>query len=397
MVGFVEVITLLLGLAGFGLAPNPKAATADQALHYAMPDADVVMHVDVASVVPSNYKLLLALPRQPSIKGSPELVKMMQKVINEVEGARGIAKSATGIDPANDVSDGTLFLKFVAPNKDPDWVATSRGKYTPAVLDNIAKLTRQKVVKVGGGAIIELGKNDPAIGITKDNVLIAGVPKLVRDRLADTWKAPARPPNTQLAWAQDAINAKPVFAVVVTLSQAARREIAREMGPKKNFVSDLAARHKAFAFSVYHDGIGWTWIDSGRAGMEQLATMSEGTIELIRAAHIAPRGMAKILLGALDSYRGSDKRVDEVIKRKADLMKIVESYTGDGTFKATVNRNPAKFRVDVRATGKSLSDVVPAGFVLPVAAFTLYAGAGMKKAEAPMPMTMPPVRPTKRP
>jgi hypothetical protein len=398
MVGFVEVITLLLGLAGFGLTPNPKAATADQALHYAMPDADIVVHVDVASVVPNNYKLLLALPSQPSIKNSPELVKMMQKVINEVEGARGIAKSSTGIDPASDVSDGTLFVKFVAANKDPDWLATSRGKYTPAVLDNVAKLTRKPVVKVGGGAIIELGPNAPAIGITKDNVLLAGVPKLVRDRLADTWKPPARPPNTQLGWAQEAINGKPVFALVVSLSQGARKAIASEMGPKKNFVSDLASRHKVFAFSVYHDGIGWTWVDNGKAGMEQLATMSEGMIELMRAAHIAPRGIAKILLGALDSYKGVDKRVDEVIKRKGDLMKVVETYTGDGTFKATVNRDPAKNRVDVRATGKSLSDVLPAGFALPVAGLVLFGVGGVKKSPTPpTQMPMPPVQPAKRP
>jgi hypothetical protein len=30
--GIIEVITLLLGMAGFGLQANPKAPTADQAL-----------------------------------------------------------------------------------------------------------------------------------------------------------------------------------------------------------------------------------------------------------------------------------------------------------------------------------------------------------------------------
>ena len=66
MFGFIEVITLLLGLSGFGLTPNPKPATSDQALYYAIPEADVVVHLDVASVVPGNYKHLLALQNQPA-------------------------------------------------------------------------------------------------------------------------------------------------------------------------------------------------------------------------------------------------------------------------------------------------------------------------------------------
>src|SRR5688572_12337057 len=122
MVGFVEVITLLLGLAGFGLTPNPNAATADQALHYAIPDADLVVHVDVASIVPGNYKTLLALPNQPQIKASPELAKTVRRIVTEVEGAKNVAKATTGIDVTSDITDATAFFQFV-PNKDPTFVA----------------------------------------------------------------------------------------------------------------------------------------------------------------------------------------------------------------------------------------------------------------------------------
>lgn len=394
MVGFVEVIILLLGLAGFGLSPNPKASTADQAMQYAMPDADVVAHVDVTSIVPGNYKLLVALPNNPQIKASPDLHKMVQRAVNEIEGLRGIAKSSTGIDLATDITDATLFVKFTAANKDPDFVATVRGKLSMRVLDNIAALTKQQVQKVGGGALIEMGQNDPAIGITKDNVLIAGSPKLVRDRLADTWKAPARAAGTNLGWAQDAINAKPVFTLAVSASQTTRGIIAKEFGPKKNFLSDLAARHKAFSFSVFHDGIGWTWIDQNKAGMDQIAMMSEGAIELLRASQIAPRGFAKILLGGIDSYKGTNKQIDEVIRRKADLMKIVENLTGDGNFKVAVNKDAAKSRLDVRATGKSLSEVVPAGAMIP-AGFLMFltmrsSGSTMMTPIAPKPPVITP-------
>ena len=56
-VGIIEVVSLLLGLNGFGVQANPKAPTADQALEYAVPDADLVAHFDAVSVVPGNYRL----------------------------------------------------------------------------------------------------------------------------------------------------------------------------------------------------------------------------------------------------------------------------------------------------------------------------------------------------
>ena len=80
--GFVELITLLLSLTGFGVQANPKAPTADQSLQYAMPDPDVVVHLDAVTFVPNNYKLLAALPNKPEIKASPELSQM---VFNDVD------------------------------------------------------------------------------------------------------------------------------------------------------------------------------------------------------------------------------------------------------------------------------------------------------------------------
>ncbi len=384
MFGLVEVITLLLGLSGFGLQPNPKAPTADQSLQYAMPDADVVVHFDAASVIPNNYKALLQLADQPQIKASPELAKMVRQMVNEVEGARGIAKTATGIDLATDITDGTLFLQVV-PNHEPNFVAAVRGKLSTAVVDKIAKMSGKQASKVDGGMIIETGANDPAIGVTKDGVMLAGTPKLVRDRLSDSWKTPARAVGSNLAYAQDTINAKPVFAVVVTLSPTARKEIQSKMGPTKNFITDVVARHKAFSFAMFHDGIGWTWVDSTKAGLDQMAMISDGTMDLLRSFQIAPRGFAKILLGAIDSYKGSDKRVDEIIRRKADLMKIVETYTGDGNFKVQIDKDVKALRLTARATGKSLSEVIPAGVIGPGMILGFVMMRGNAKMSAPMP------------
>jgi hypothetical protein len=380
MLGIIEIIALLLGLSGFGLHPNPNAPTPDQSLRYAMADADLVVHVDAQSLIPGNYKQLIALGNQPQIKSSPELAKMVSQIVQEVEGARGLARSSTGIDVTTDIYDATLFAKIV-PGREPIFIAAVRGKLTTAVIDRIAKMMQKQVIKVGGGAMIEMGGDDPAIGVTKDGVLLAGASKLIRDRLADTWKPPARPANTNLAYAQEVIAGKPVFALMLSMSASARKEAVSKIGGK-NFLTDVITRHKYATFSAYHTGIGWTWGDNSKAGLDSMAMMSEGIIDILRAAQIAPRGMAKLLLGAIDSYRG-DKRVDEIIRRKADILKIVQSYSGDGTFKTQIDKDPVKLRLSVRATGKTLSEVVPAGAMIPLALVGFMTGMSKKK-DAPM-------------
>lgn len=391
--GLVEVITLLLGLSGFGLQQNPKPATPDAALQYAIADADVVVHVDAASLVPGNYAKLVRLADQPQIKASPELAKAVRKVVNEIEGGRGLVKAGSGIDLATDVSDATLFVQYAGPQKDPNFVASVRGRFSIANLDKIGGMMKKSPTKIGGGAMIETGPNDPAIAVTKDGVFLAGTSRLVKDRLADTWRAPARPANGNLAHVAEILAQKPVFSVMLTMSAAARRDTVAKMDTRKNFIADVINRHKIAAFSMFHDGIGWTWQDSVRGGIDTMAMISEGAIDVLRAAHVAPRGFAKIMLGAIDSYKGTDRKVDEVIRRKADIMKIVETYTGDGKFVAKVDKDPARMRLVVRATGKSLSDVLPAGALVPVGAFLMF-GSGVDKSSMPPPtMSSPPPRP----
>ncbi len=386
--GFVEIITLLLGISGFGIQQNPKAPTPDVSLQYAMPDADVVVHFDAGSVVPNNYKVLTALPNNPGIKASPELAKMVRKAIGEVEGGRGLAKTATGIDLASDVNDATMFFQIV-PNRDPNYVAVMHGNFSAANVDKIAKMKKgMAVVKVGDASMVEMG-DENAIAVTKDGTMIAGTVGLVKERVAATWKAPARAANSNLAYAAEVLGQKPVFALVMTLSPTARKEAVAKIGGK-NFATDVVQRHKLAAFSVFADGVGWTWIDSNKAGLDAMEMMSQGTLELMKAGHIAPRGIAKMMLGGLESYRGTNKQIDDVLRRKAEVMKVVETYTGDGNFKQTITKDPKTLRLTVRAQGKSLSDVVPAGLALPAAGLFLFTGRSAKmEMSPPQPMVQP--------
>ena len=81
--GIIEIITLLLGMAGFGLQPNPRAPAADQALQYAVADADVAIHLDAATIVPGNFKLLSQFADQPQLPerhDAPGIGRVRQKV-----------------------------------------------------------------------------------------------------------------------------------------------------------------------------------------------------------------------------------------------------------------------------------------------------------------------------
>jgi predicted Fe-Mo cluster-binding NifX family protein len=378
----VQIITLLMGLSGFSVGTNPNAPNADQALQYAVPDADIVVHFDAGAVIPNNYKVLTNLPNQPAIKASPELSKMVRKAIAEIDGPKGMALSMTGIDLTKDISDATAFIQFV-PNQDPNMLVAVHGKFSTGNIDKIAKLVGKGSVKAGGGAWVDTGDGN-AVALTKNGVLLAGTTSLVKDRMTDTWKSPAVSSMQNVA---DVINTKPVFAVSVQLSKTARDEINRKADKDQNFVVDLVKRHKFASFGVYKDGIGWTWVDSSKAGLESMQQVSDGTVDLLRAAQIAPRGFAKIVMGALESYKGTNKQIDDVIKRKADLWKIVETYTGDGQFKAAVTADPKTFKLGVRLTGKSLSEVVPLGGMLPgIGAWLLLAKGS---AQTPPPVMMP--------
>ncbi|HET7505733.1 MAG TPA: hypothetical protein VFK02_32155, partial [Kofleriaceae bacterium] len=380
--GIIEVITLLLGLAGFGLSANPRAPTADQALEYALADTDIAAHIDAVSIIPGNYKLLVQLAEQPQIKASAELARLVRRAVGEIEGARGVAKLVTGIDVTTDIADATAFF-HLAPKADPVFVVAVHGRFSPANLDKIAKAAGKTAAKLGTGTIVDGGGHDPAIALTRDGVLLVGTSEVVRDRLADGWKPPAHDAGTSLAPLAEVISARPVFAVVLTMSAQARAEAMSHLGAR-SFATEVITRHKAATFAMFHDGVGWTWTDSTTAGVDDMELVSRGVLDVLRAAQIAPRGVAQIAMGAIDSYRGTSAQVDDLIKHKADIMKLVTSYTGDGNFKVTIKKDPKTLRLDVRATGKSVSEVLPFGLVLPAAVVGFMTGRADSTESGPV-------------
>jgi hypothetical protein len=364
MDGFFQVITLLLGLSGFGIAPNPKPTPPEALLTYGWVNPDLVAYVDVASLVPNNYKLLSKLADQPQFQADPELAKIVRKAIDEIEGARGLAKTMTGIDVTTDINDVTAFVGLV-PHHQPNALVAVHGKFAPSVVDAIARLTGKSSTPLAGGAVVDIDDSN-ALALTKDGVMLFGTNSLVRERVSGGWHAPSRAASTTLGRVADVLAQKPVFTVAVALSQAARDDATKDLD--RGVMIDLLRRHQLASFAVFHDGAGWTWIDSTKEGLDQISQFSDGLIQLLRASQIGPRGVAKMLLAALESYRG-DGRVDALLQRKADLLKIVDAYLGDGSFRAKVDNDAKAMRLTVRLTGHSASDVLPLGMIVPGAAF----------------------------
>jgi hypothetical protein len=391
--GIIELISLLLGLAGFGLHPDPKPATVDAALQYAVVDPDIVVHLDAEALVPGNYKALMDLPNQPGLKSSPDMAAVVRKAIGEVEGSRGLAKQATGIDFTQDVTDATAFIQL-APQNQVNALVTVHGKFTTSNVDKIAAMSNHKATPLGGGAWVEVD-TQTAVGVTKDHVLLAGTTPWVRDRMAESWKAPSHAAGTSLGNAAALIEGHPVFGWSLTLSAGARQELTRKLdGP--TILNDLIARQKASSFALYADGMGWTWTDSTRSGFDAMVTASDGMVDLLRAAQIAPRGMAKLALGGLESYK-SDKRVADLLAHRDDLMKLVSTYSSDGQFRVKLDKDAAKLRLDVRLTGKTAGEVVPIGALVPFMAlgFLLESrSASTSTMVQPMPMVVPPPPPS---
>jgi hypothetical protein len=116
--------------------------------------------------------------------------------------------------------------------------------------------------------------------------------------------------------------------------------------------------------SLHNDGLTIVWQDRTKDHLARMAMTLDGLVDLDRAAMIAPRGMAKILVASLDSYAG-DKEIDELIAHKDDLLKLVDEYTSDGKFKADTKKDDKALSVTVRLKGKSISDVVPVALMVP--------------------------------
>ncbi len=362
---FAQIFSLLMALSGFGVDANPKAATSDQILEHSVDDADLIMNLDVAAVLPRNFKALTDLPKDPAIKGSPELVAMTRDLANQATQARQMVKGMIGFDFVTDIDSMTVYVKFHADGSDPDGLVEVRGNLPPDLIAKVSKMSGAPMEVFGGRSGVVL-PDHKYLGVAKNGAVLFGTDTLVKPRLADTWKASARPAGSRGARIAPILDEKPFLAYAMSPSASLIKMIEAKGG--KNAGVEMMKDLDLAVGSLRTDGVVWATWSKSKAGFDRSALAADGVIDLMRAFQIAPRGFAKIAVAYLDVYAGQSKEIDELIKHKGEILKIVDAYTGDGQFKATIDKDAKAKSVVVHAVGTRISEVLPVGLVVPAAA-----------------------------
>jgi hypothetical protein len=385
---FAQIFSLLMALSGFGIDADPNAPTADQVLEHSVDDADLIVHFDVAAVLPRNFKALVDLPNVPAVKASRDLEAAVKDVAAQASQGRAMAKSMIGFDPISDVTSVTLWAKFRTGSMEPDFMVEVRGSLPADIVSKVAQMSGSPLEVFGGrqAAVIE---KQYYLGVAKNGSMLFGTAAWVKPRLADTWKAAARPAGSRAARVAALLDEKPFLFYAVQPS-AAFLAAAEKGGknPGTAFLRDL----DQMMGSLRVDGVAWATYAKTAAGVERASMFAEGAIDLMRAFQIAPRGFAKVALSYLDTLAGQSKELDEVIKHKADILKIVDEFSGDGSFKAQIDKDPKAKGVIVHAIGKHLSEVLPLGLLIPAGAAAYLAKSGATTATM-----MPPATPAATP
>jgi hypothetical protein len=216
----------------------------------------------------------------------------------------------------------------------------------------------------------------------------------VKQRASNKWKPAKAKKGSLLARAPSVIDQKPFFLFASSPSPTLVKMLAAEAkdDPEAAVLVDLIIGHEFAAYSMSYNGVAWTYRARTVAGYERAVMASEGLIQLMRSTHLFTRGFAQLVLAGIDSYASQDKMVADLAKHKAELLKLVEQWTGDGNFTAKVDKQKADKTVTVTATGAKLTDVLPMGGLVPIgaAAFLVLEG-GSKHEEAASSVEVKPV------
>jgi len=393
---FAQIFSFLMALSGFGVDSNPKAPTADAVLEHSVDDADLIVHLDIAAIAPRNFKALTDLPKDPGIKSNPELLAKTKEIAAQATQGRAMVKGMLGLDVVTDLQSVTAFVKLHADGSDPDAVIEIRGTIPPDLVTKVSKMSGAPLETFGGRTGVVL-PDHKYLGVTKSGSVLVGTDTLVKPRLADGWKAPARAAGSRGARVAAILDEKPFLAWAVSPSQTLVKMLEGKTG--KNAATEMVKDLDLAVGGLRADGLVWAVYHKSKAGFDRSSLAADGMIDLMRAFQIAPRGFAKVAVAYLDAYAGQSKEIDDLIKHKDEILKIVDTFTGDGQFKATVDRDPKGKSVTVHAIGKHLSEVLPAGMIVPLAAAGAWVGMARATATAPAAVQVappPPVNTTGR-
>jgi hypothetical protein len=277
------------------------------------------------------------------------------------------------------VKSVAAFATFRAGKDEPDFVVVVRGNFPADLVDKVAVQTKGKTDKVDGRTVLAL-EDGVSMSSGADGSLLVGATGWVKARAATAWKPVKGKKGALVARVGATVDEKPWFVVASSPGAGLRKMIDKETAgdAEAKAAAGLIVDHQFAALAMTWNGVGWTYVAKDNAGFERAGLASEGILSLMRAGHLATRGLFQLFLAAADGV----PQLKGVAKHRDDLLKLMEQWTGDGMFKATVDRQKKDKTVVVKATGSRLSEVVPvAAAALPAAGLLLFTG-GMKKVES---------------
>jgi len=354
------ILAIILAISSFSIKSNPKGPGADVVLEHAVDEADVVMHVDWKATVGDNYGIFQKLVDDPRAKSVPELSTALRDGLTQAEGGRAMFKNMVGFDLVNDLTSVTAFLKMPAPGAQPEFLVVVRGNLAADLPSKIARSMGGKEETIDGRVAAAM-PDGTLIGFSKSGALLAGQRDWVAPRLANGWKVASRSKGSAWSYIGAALDRKPFYLLASKPSLEAVSRMTAQIGTD-SFGKDLISNHTLAIVSLTSTGLHWIYQAKDVAFAARIKQASEGVIELMRAGHLFPRGIAELTAAALPSYAGKSPAIDGAIKHRAALMAAVDDLTGDGKFTATVKQSGNL--VSVETKGKRLSDVVPTGVLV---------------------------------
>jgi hypothetical protein len=227
------------------------------------------------------------------------------------------------------------------------------------------------------------------MGTSKGGDLLVGKADWVKARVSNRWRGGAARAPRSSPWGRiaTALDARPFFLVASKAAPELITTLTKDLGD--NFGRDLLVNHKVAVLSATATGLTWMYDAKDAAFARRMETASKGLIDLMRAAHLAPRGMAQVAVAALPSYARMSKELDAVVAARDQVMAAVWDLTGDGKFSARVRVDGTL--VTTVATGKKFTDVVPASFVVGLGAIGFLTSGRAMDDKAPA-MAHPPAR-----
>ncbi len=379
--GAAELVFVLLSLTTFGVQPNPNAPPAAEVLRYAPDDSDVMVHLDVEPMLADNWSKVQGLANHPAFKANPDAQKVVRQGIAQVEQMRMMAKATSGVDFVTDMKSVTVFVPSLL--REGEFLVSFRGNFPPDLLDRVASKMGAPTSKSNGKTTMPT-PDGKLLAQVEAGTLLMGPAALVKARTG-VWKPRGPKGATRVTGFFD--KEKPFFLLAMSPSAATRKKLLANSGRAQSndamMHRDLLTGLDYGAFWLKSNGVGWTVTTKTPAGLQRAADFSEGVVSFMRANHHVARGMARLALAALPSF---GKQGAMVTRFRPEILKLIEAWTGDGNFPATVATNAATRTVLVSATGKSLSDVLPVAGMVPMGAvFFLVAG---KSSSSPSSMPM---------